>query len=61
MIVLLLRLCTEITRILRTAAMKERLAMLGAAPQPGTPETFGAFVEAGIAKYRPIVADSDVD
>lgn len=52
------RLNAEITRILRTPQMKERLATLGAEPMPGTPEQFAALVRSEIAKYAKIVQAS---
>ena len=52
------RLNTEISRILRTPVMKERLATLGAEAMPDTPEAFAGFVKVEMAKYRGIVRAS---
>jgi tripartite-type tricarboxylate transporter receptor subunit TctC len=49
------RLTSEISRVLATPVMKERLATLGAEAMPNTPEAFAAFVKAEMAKYREIV------
>ncbi len=55
---IVVRLHAEIDRILRTPAMRERLAALGAEPQPDTPEHFAAFVKRELAKYAPIIKAS---
>jgi tripartite-type tricarboxylate transporter receptor subunit TctC len=52
------KLNAEIARILRTPGMKERLAGLGAEPQPDTPAEFAALVRSEIAKYAQIVKAS---
>jgi tripartite-type tricarboxylate transporter receptor subunit TctC len=49
------RLNTELVRILKTAAVQERLAQDGALPAPGTPEEFAAFMKAEIAKWAKVV------
>jgi tripartite-type tricarboxylate transporter receptor subunit TctC len=55
---IVMRLNAEISRALKTPVMKERLATLGAEAMPNTPEAFGAFVKAEMAKYREIVRAS---
>jgi tripartite-type tricarboxylate transporter receptor subunit TctC len=45
----------EIVRILKRADMRERLLESGAEPGGGTPEEFGAFIKAEIAKWSPVV------
>ena len=52
------KLNAEITRALKTPAMQERFAPLGAEPMPTTPEAFGAFVKAEMTKYQKIVRAS---
>lgn len=52
------RLNAEITRILGTPAMKERLAGLGAEPQPDTPAQFAAYVKSEMTKYAAIIRQS---
>ena len=52
------RLNAEISRVLQTPVMKERLATLGAEPMPNSPEAFAAFVKAEMAKYAQIVRAS---
>jgi tripartite-type tricarboxylate transporter receptor subunit TctC len=45
----------EILRILNRADMRERLIESGAEPGSGTPEEFGAFIKAEIAKWSAVV------
>jgi tripartite-type tricarboxylate transporter receptor subunit TctC len=52
------KLNAEVTRILGTPAMKDRLASLGAEPQPTTPAQFGAYVKSEMAKYADIIRKS---
>ena len=42
----------EIARALQAPVMKGRLAALGTEAAPNTPEAFGVFVKAAMAKYR---------
>ena len=41
-----------------TAVFEERLASLGAEPQPMTPDEFGRFVREDIAKWAKVVKES---
>ncbi|HEY2190210.1 MAG TPA: tripartite tricarboxylate transporter substrate binding protein [Caldimonas sp.] len=43
---------------LASTALRSRLASLYAEPMPMTPERFGAFVKAELAKYKPLVQAS---
>jgi tripartite-type tricarboxylate transporter receptor subunit TctC len=52
------KLNTEIRRILALPDVRERLTQLGADPAGNTPEQFGAYVKAEIAKWGPIVKAS---
>ena len=54
------RLHTEITAIIKTAEMKERMAGLGVDPVGGTPEQLGELVRTEIAKFKKIVADAKI-
>jgi tripartite-type tricarboxylate transporter receptor subunit TctC len=48
----------DIVAILGLADVKERLAGLGAEPQPMTPDDFGKFVRDDIAKWSKVVKES---
>jgi tripartite-type tricarboxylate transporter receptor subunit TctC len=48
----------EVVRILHTAEMKERLALLGAEPIGNKPDEFAAFVKAEIPKYAKVIQAS---
>ena len=48
----------DIVTILGLADVKERLAGLGAEPQPMTPDDFGKFVRDDIAKWSKVVKES---
>ncbi|MGE5522200.1 MAG: Bug family tripartite tricarboxylate transporter substrate binding protein [Rhodospirillaceae bacterium] len=52
------KLNAEIARILNAPGTKERLASLGAEPQPDTPAQFAAFVKSEMAKYAVIIRQS---
>ncbi len=54
------KLHTEISAIVKTAEMKERMAGLGVDPVGGTPEQLGELVRTEIAKFRKIVADAKI-
>ena len=45
----------EVTKILNSADMRERLVAQGAEPAPSTPEQFAAFIQSEIPKYARIV------
>jgi tripartite-type tricarboxylate transporter receptor subunit TctC len=52
------KLNTEIVKVLNVAEFKAWLAEQGAEAAPTTPEEFGAFVKAEIARYAPLVKKS---
>jgi tripartite-type tricarboxylate transporter receptor subunit TctC len=49
------RLNTELAKILRSPEMRERMAALGADPVGNTPEEFGAFIRAEMARWGKII------
>ncbi len=49
------KLNAELVRTLRTQDVADRLNSLAAEPAPGTPEQFGAFIRAEIAKWAKVV------
>ncbi len=50
----------EILRVLNRADMRERLIESGAQPGGGTPEEFGAFIKAEIAKWSAVVKSAQL-
>jgi tripartite-type tricarboxylate transporter receptor subunit TctC len=54
------RLGGEITRIMNSPDMKEKLARQHADSAPGTPEQLRAFLKADLAKYARIVKDAGI-
>jgi tripartite-type tricarboxylate transporter receptor subunit TctC len=52
------RLNGEVTRIMQSPEVQARLLAEGARNTPNTPEQFGSFVKAEIAKWAPIVRAS---
>jgi tripartite-type tricarboxylate transporter receptor subunit TctC len=54
------RLHNELARILHTAEMKQRLAELGAEPGGGTPDEFGAFVRAEMARWGKVIREKGI-
>lgn len=52
------RLATEITRIIRTPEMSQRLVDMGVDPLGGTPEEFGKLIRAETARFGKAVKDS---
>ena len=48
----------EIDRVLKEAEIRERFTTLGVAPTGGTPDAFGAFLKAEVAKFTKLVADT---
>lgn len=51
----IVRLNSELTRILRTPDIAKHLNGMAAEPAPGTPEQFGAFLRAEIDKWAKVV------
>lgn len=56
----ILRLNTEIVRILRDAALRERFMAQGVELVPSTPEEFGTFIRQDIAKWAKVIQTSGV-
>ena len=54
------RLNTELTRILRTPLVRERLAQDGAVPVPSTPEEFSALIKLEMAKWAQVVKAANI-
>ena len=52
------KLATEITRIIRTPEMTERLVQMGVDPMGGTPEEFGKLIRAETARFGKAVRES---
>ena len=52
------KLATEITRILRTPELTDRLVQMGVDPMGGTPEEFGKLIRAETARFGKAVKDS---
>ena len=52
---IVMKLNGEILRILNRPDLRDRLVESGAQPGSGTPEEFGAFIKAEIAKYAAVV------
>lgn len=55
---IIVKLNTEIVKVLRRADVKERLAADGAVTVGNTPEQFGAHIKAEIARWAPVVKAS---
>ncbi len=54
------RLNAEMLRTLARADIREQLATTGAEPAGGTPEAFGAFIQAEITKYTRVIRESGI-
>jgi tripartite-type tricarboxylate transporter receptor subunit TctC len=54
------RLHTEVARILRTPEVKQRLTALGAEPVGNTPDEFGAFIKAEMARWGKIIKEKNI-
>ena len=54
---IIVRLNSEMAKILQMPDVKERLAAVGADAVGGTPESFGALIKSEIAKYAKVVRD----
>ncbi len=55
---IVMRLNTEVNRVLNLPDMRERFTEQGAIPTPGTPEDFGAHIRAEIVKWAKVVKAS---
>jgi tripartite-type tricarboxylate transporter receptor subunit TctC len=54
------RLNAELVRVLRIAAVEEKLKTYGMSPAPGTPEAFDAFLRAESARYAKVVREAGI-
>jgi tripartite-type tricarboxylate transporter receptor subunit TctC len=52
---IVLRLNAELVKVMRDAEMKERLATMATDPLTSTPEEFGAYIQAEIAKWGDVI------
>jgi len=54
------RLNAEAVQILRDPAIAARMVEMGGFPAPGTPEAFGGFIAAEVAKWRTVIREADI-
>ena len=54
------RLHAELAKMLRAADMKQRMAELGADPGGNTPDEFGAFVRAEMARWGKVIREKGI-
>jgi tripartite-type tricarboxylate transporter receptor subunit TctC len=54
------KLNSEVTKILQSPDVRERLLAQGAEPMPGTPEAFASFMQEEMAKWAPVVKQAGV-
>jgi tripartite-type tricarboxylate transporter receptor subunit TctC len=54
------RINAAIVAAMDTQAFRDHLATLGAEPRPQTPEEFGRYINADVAKWSKLVKDNDV-
>src|SRR5712692_9162121 len=54
------RLDAELVSALRDAEIQEKLKTYGMSPAPGTPEQFGAFLQAEAARYAKVVREAGI-
>ena len=54
------RSTTVIVAAMQTQEFRDHLATLGAEPRPQTPEEFGRYINADVAKWSKLVKDNDV-
>jgi tripartite-type tricarboxylate transporter receptor subunit TctC len=52
------RLGTELAKMMQTAEMRERLSAMGIQPLSSSPERFGEFLRAEVAKWAAVVKES---
>jgi tripartite-type tricarboxylate transporter receptor subunit TctC len=54
------RLQAEVTKILHSQEVKQRMAALGAEPVGNTPDEFGAFIKAEMARWGKIIKEKGI-
>jgi tripartite-type tricarboxylate transporter receptor subunit TctC len=57
---IVVRLNTEIAKVLGMKDVRERLAALGAQPIGGSPEQFGAFIASEVAKFAKVATAANI-
>jgi tripartite-type tricarboxylate transporter receptor subunit TctC len=56
----IVKLNTELDRLLKLPEVRERMQTLGLDPAGGTPEAFAAFVKADIARWAKVIKETGV-
>ncbi|WP_424813761.1 Bug family tripartite tricarboxylate transporter substrate binding protein [Roseococcus sp. YIM B11640] len=54
------RVSADVQEILRDRAMEDRILLMGAIADPGTPEQFASFIRSEIAKWREVAQAANV-
>jgi tripartite-type tricarboxylate transporter receptor subunit TctC len=54
------KLYTEVAKVLRAPEVTQRLTALGAEPVGNTPEEFGAFIKAEMARWGKIIKEKGI-
>ncbi len=54
------KLNEAVVAIMQTKEFRDHLATLGAEPKPQTPEEFGRYINADVAKWTKLVKDNDI-
>jgi tripartite-type tricarboxylate transporter receptor subunit TctC len=54
------RLNRQVTRVLESSDVREKLLAQGAEPMPGSPQAFAAFMQDEMAKWAPVVKQAGV-
>ncbi len=54
------RLNAEVTKVLAMPDIKDALRKLGQTPEPGTPEEFGAYIEAQTSMWAKVIKDAGI-
>jgi tripartite-type tricarboxylate transporter receptor subunit TctC len=57
---IVMKLYTEVAKILRTPEVTQRLTALGAEPVGNTPDEFGAFIKAEMARWGKIIKEKGI-
>jgi len=57
---IVIKLNTAVVAIMATQDFKDRLAALGAEPQPQTPDEFGHYINADVAKWSALVKEQNI-
>ncbi len=58
---IVMRLNSDIAQVMRSPDIRERLATDGAEPTFSTPEKFGEFIKAEIAKWTKVIRDAKIN